>query len=609
MCWRESGHLFERFQLREDTDYFVDVALPISLGEAFERAKADSHWPFGARLAHVFKRDPARRWKEIVSGGRPTAVVTGQLRLRSHAGVINLGVEFGRPLIAEVACRKLKYFEEFKELLDSLAEKAAELLLSLDSPVSLSFDPSGDLAKNDAALHFLMRHIMADAKLPLAIEEMAASPHSKLLERIDFVRIDEVEEADAELIADGFDLSELARGGPLSRVFRGYTPTALPQHESFETFDTPENRYAKAFLEHCALIARQLEARMSVRGRRASEREAGAWAVTLDEALQHGMWRGVGQLGHIPANSQALLRKRGYKELLRFDLSLRMSLALAWRQGAELADGLIGDVRPVNQIYEYWCFFVLREVLLGMCFELKGGNFITLSNDGLRVELAKGRRSECRFEFVAPGGSKVKVSLFYNRRFMRSKYPRSDWAGSYTASFDPDFSIVASPVAPSAHQHWLHFDAKYRLERKQAEALFDGETHTPGEPADVEQLKAPTTGDYEAELARVHKQDDLYKMHTYRDGILSTRGAYVLFPGDNAGGRTAEPNPNLFVRHPTALGGGSTHRVPSVGAFDLAPGGAADQVAAISDLLRAALTMAASSTPYQEEQANFSPSP
>lgn len=84
---------------------------------------------------------------------------------------------------------------------------------------------------------------------------------------------------------------------------------------------------------------------MSVRGRRASEREAGAWAVTLDEALQHGMWRGVGQLGHIPANSQALLRKRGYKELLRFDLSLRMSLALAWRQGAELADGLIGDVR------------------------------------------------------------------------------------------------------------------------------------------------------------------------------------------------------------------------------------------------------------------------
>lgn len=276
---------------------------------------------------------------------------------------------------------------------------------------------------------------------------MVASPHSKLLERIDFVRIEEVEEADAELIADGFDTSELASGGPLARMFRGYTPTALPQRECFETLDTPENRYAKAFLEHCALIARQLEARMGARGRRASEREARAWAVTLDEALQHSMWRGVGQLGHIPANSQALLRKRGYKELFRFDLSLRMSLSLEWHQGAELADGLIGDVRPVNQIYEYWCFFVLREALLGMCNEAGGGNFITLSKDGLRVELAKGRRSECRFEFVAPNGNRVMVSLFYNRRFLRSKNPRTDWSGSYTASFDPDFSIVASLLA------------------------------------------------------------------------------------------------------------------------------------------------------------------
>jgi predicted component of viral defense system (DUF524 family) len=463
MCWREAGHLFERFQLREDTDYFVDISLPISLDEAMERAKAGPHWPFGDRLANVFKRDPSRRWKEVAANGRKTAVVTGQLRLRSQAGVIDLGVEFGRPLLAEVACRKLKYFEEFKELLDSLAEKVAELLLSLDSPVSLSFDPSGELSKNDAALHFLMRHIMASSKLPLAIDEIAAQPHSKLLERIEFVRIDEIEEVDAELISDGFDPSEIVAGGPLGRMFRGFTPTALPQRHSFETLDTPENRYAKAFLEHCAMLARQLEARMGARGKRASQREARAWAVALDEALQLGMWSGVGPLGHIPANSQALLRKRGYKELFRFDLSLRMSLSLAWRQGAELADGLIGDIRPVNQIYEYWCFFTLREALLGLCSEVGGGNFISFSRDGLRIELAKGRRSECRFEFISPSGSRVLASLFYNQRFTRSKHPRSDWSGSYTASFDPDFSIVISPAARPSAKHWLHFDAKYRL--------------------------------------------------------------------------------------------------------------------------------------------------
>lgn len=606
MCWREAGHLFERFQLREDTDYFVDISLPIPLDDAVERSKTGTYWPFDARLVNVFKRDPSRRWREGVVNGQKMAVVTGQLRLRSQVGVINLGVDAGRPLMAEVACRKFKYFDEFKDLLDSLAEKAAELLLSLDSPVSLSFDPSGDLAKNDAALHFLMRHIMSSSKLPLAIEEITSSPHSKLLERIDFVRIDEVEEADAELISDGFDPSELVAGGPLSRMFRGYTPTALPQRDSFETLDTPENRYAKAFLGHCSLLARQLEARMGARGRRASQREAAAWAVALDEALQHGMWSGIGPLGHIPANSQTLIRKRGYKELFRFDTSLRMSLSLAWRQGAELADGLIGDIRPVNQIYEYWCFFMLREALLGICSEVGGGNFILLSKDGLRIELAKGLRSECRFEFVTAGGNHVSASLFYNQRFTRSKHPKGDWSGSYTASFDPDFSIVISPAAHQSAKHWLHFDAKYRLERKQAEALFEGEVDMDAVVEPPSALEA-AVGDYEIELARVHKQDDLYKMHTYRDGILGTRGAYVLFPGDAIGGRTEEPSPNLFVRHPSALGGGSVHCVPSVGAFDLAPGGSPGQIEAIANLIRAALIMAGHDVPYTEEQANFSP--
>ena len=215
----------------------------------------------------------------------------------------------------------------------------------------------------------------------------------------------------------------------------------------------------------------------------------------------------------------------------------------------------MGDIRPVNQIYEYWCFFVLCEALLGLCDEVSGGNFISISKDGLRVELAKGRRSECRFEFVTASGQKVLVSLYYNKRFTRSKSVRSDWSGSYTASFDPDFSIVVAPASDRSAKHWLHFDAKYRLERKQVEGLFNSKDDSAEtEESTDDGAEVAQDGDYEGELMRVHKQDDLYKMHTYRDGILSTRGAYVLFPGDGVGGRVAEPTPNLFVRHPSAFG-------------------------------------------------------
>jgi hypothetical protein len=605
MCWRESGHLFERFQLREDTDYFVDIHLPIHLDEASKRAKAGPHWPFSLRLANVFKRDPARRWKEIENGGRPGVIVTGQLRLRSHAGVIDLGTEFGNPLIAEIACRKLKYFEEFKELLDSLAEKAAELLLSFDSPVSLSFDVSKDLAKNESALHFLMRHIMSKGNLPLASEEILANPHSSVIENLEFSRIEEIESADADLISDGFDASEMFRGGPLARLFRGFTPTALPQRESFETFDTPENRYAKAFLEHCTIIARRLESSMGKRKRKASEREARSWADTLEDCLSQGLWQSVSHLGQIPTNSQALIHRRGYKELFRLDLSLRMSLSLAWQEAGEIAEGLIGDIRPVDKIYEYWCYFVLRDALTSICTIAKGGNFISVSKDGLRIELTKGKRSECRFEFINGVGKRVNISLFYNKQFRRPRTPKTDWDGSYTSRFDPDFSLLVSQPSNSAVKHWLHFDAKYRLEREEAEGLFD-EPEGEDMPASEIGAEDPSISEYEAELVRIFKQDDLYKMHTYRDAILGTRGAYVLFPGDSVGGRLTGPSPNLFVRHPSAFGGSSAHRIPSVGVFDLAPNGAPAQVSAILDLMRTVFEIAATGVPYQEEQENFS---
>lgn len=592
MCWRDAGHLFEKFQLREDTDYYVDVLTPLSLGEARQRLAENPAWPLAPRLANAFAPDPPRRWKEVDGH----AVVTGQLRLRSQAGVLDLGPVFGGELRAEVACRKLRYFEEFKELLDSLADKAAELLLSYDSPVSLSFQQDDELARNEAALHFVLRHVMSASKLPASLEEILADPHGQMRERIDHAHISEILEADPELLADGLDHFDLGRGGPLARLFRGYTPSMLPQRESFESRDTPENRYAKAFLEHCSLLARRIEGGMLRRGRKASAREARAWSAALDDALQHSMWREVGPLTQIPTNSQTLLRKRGYKDLLRYDLSLRMSLELAWKQGAEIADGLVGDIRPVNQIYEYWCFFALREILLTLCAEVGGGNFVKVSPDGLRVQLGKGRQSECRFEFTSAAGDKALLSLFYNRRFVRPGAPRTAWEGSYTSSFDPDFSVRIAREGADAVAHWLHFDAKYRLQREQTEDLFRS--------VGVEEQDLPAA-DYSEELSRVHKQEDLYKMHTYRDGILGSRGAYVLFPGDGQGGDETPPRPNFFVRHPSAFGGGAAHKVPSIGAFALSPGGGPSQAQAIRNLLAAALASILAANPYEEEKAYF----
>lgn len=603
ICWRDAGALFERFQLREDSDYFIDITVPISLEEAAKRAKAHSAWPFEHRLVTVFRRDPPRRWKRLDSiNGRDFTVITGQLRLRSHAGILALGTEFGEMLFAEVACRKLRYFEEFKELLDCLADELAELLLTYDSPVSLSFGITEQLAENNVALHFLMRRVMAEQNLPLAADEILSAPHSRIYEVIETVSIEEIQDPEPELIIDDLDASCMASDGPLARFFGGYTPKDLPQRKLRESIDTPENRYAKGFLEYCRDIAYALELKMGTFHRKAAEREARLWGTRLDQILQHSVWKEVGQLIAFPTNSQVLQRKRGYKELFKLDVSLRASLALSWKEGAQVADGLSGDARPVNQIYEYWCFFTLRKILQDFCREVDGGNFITVSKDGLRVQLAKGKRSECRFEYTADNGTLVRISLFYNKRFRHPKKSSLNWSGSYTTAFDPDFSVHTSLLLHNTQSHWLHFDAKYRLERREVEYLFNA-----GEDDDDTDLMTEIAEGsvYENELARVYKQDDLYKMHTYRDGILSSRGAYILFPGDGVGGKTEQPGQNLFIRHPSAFAGKPAHKIPSVGAFDLTPKGSVVQMFAIKELLVSWFELLASNGSYAEENAYF----
>jgi hypothetical protein len=66
---------------------------------------------------------------------------------------------------------------------------------------------------------------------------------------------------------------------------------------------------------------------------------------------------------------------------------------------------------------------------------------------------------------------------------------------------------------------WLHFDAKYRLER-----LSEIVGAEPTESEDE-------TEDGQSGVIGEARADDLLKMHAYRDAIRRSAGAYVLYPG------------------------------------------------------------------------------
>lgn len=270
ICYRPDGPaLFKSFQLRENTDYFVDITIPVSKASAEAQMVDRPGWPFNERMASIFQVDPPRRWR-IDECGR--VIVSGFLRLRNHAGILDLRTLFGSGLRMEVVCQKIGYLEEFKALLDSVAEELTELLLQYDSPVSADFNISNVSNANEAGLLFQLRNIMSRENLPATVDEILGRFHSRLVARQGIVELEEVEEADIEALASELDVTSLYSGGPLQQFFRGFTPRSFPILEEFETTDTPENRYVKYFLEEVSLLSTRLRDRLEAAGKQASAR-------------------------------------------------------------------------------------------------------------------------------------------------------------------------------------------------------------------------------------------------------------------------------------------------------------------------------------------------
>jgi uncharacterized protein len=257
-----------------------------------------------------------------------------------------------------------------------------------------------------------------------------------------------------------------------------------------------------------------------------------------------------------------------------------------------LSEAMSGDVRPVSVLYEYWSFLVLRRVVSEVCEHRADnpGDLIALSASGFELRLRRGSKSRCNFNFTGSNGRELKVTLFYNRPFPRPKDSSHGWEGSYSSTFHPDFSLLVR-LPNERKSHWIHFDAKYRATSQSIRDAFDDHEETFSDAATADDQL------YAHEIRRTHTRDDLFKMHTYRDGILGSRGAFILYPGDDV------ESDALFnyLRHPVAFDG-HVDALPSVGAFPLTPRGSCMQLSGLRDFVRRTLEALASFSSYEEER-------
>ena len=95
---------------------------------------------------------------------------------------------------------------------------------------------------------------------------------------------------------------------------------------------------------------------------------------------------------------------------------------------------------------------------------------------------------------------KIIIYLYYNKTFNK----KNSIFKSYSVEYRPDYSLIVNiPIMNeygySNHKKYvIHFDAKYKLD-------INSETF---------------------------KNEDIVKMHAYKDAIVGTIGAYVIYPGE-----------------------------------------------------------------------------
>jgi predicted component of viral defense system (DUF524 family) len=444
----------------------------------------------------------------------------------------------------DVAPTKLEFASEYQQMLGQIADVATEALLQWFAPAALTLaQDAAQLSRLDYQQFAFLSARLASRDVQDALALIIASPHRAW-------------EIETELQTAGRPLpntSALSRAiaRPGSRVpTHGRlrvpsVPRMVERRRTDATIDSVPNRFVKYALERWRTIAQNLIDRLggadsSIGPVRRGTRVAREVRDDIDHVLAAPFFAQVGPLGVFPTANQVLNKQRGYREIFRTfalgEMGARLSLHL------DVDDAFAASQRNVATLYEYWAFMQLVEAVGVVCGERRTVEALTASSDGLSLAFKQGAQSGVRWD-ASVAGRRLDVEVFFNRHFRSARDNAT--ATSWSRAMRPDCSIRIRPKTglpddfPGSPEVWLHFDAKYRVER--APEQFDASAGA------IDEVGLAAENEAIERLGR-SKREDLLKMHAYRDAIRGSAGAYVIFPGDRSGvpfREFAEPLPGL----------------------------------------------------------------
>ncbi len=449
----------------------------------------------------------------------------GHLRPGNRVGLLPLQLQSGNRTIGraalEVRSRKFDYVSHFRWMLRDIATQSIAALLQRFAPTHVRLE--SDTSRDPVSAYQTFRLIRAVIEDPLvvgAVHTVINRPHTEWL--------NETEQLPASrgLSNPGAAKVLFAAGPRVSWPTSPYPgletlPARLPRSLAVETVDTVPNRFVKHVLERWSMISQDLRTQVeSLKDGPLRQRALGeidSVLAQLGHHLEAPLFKEITRLKDMPTSNQVLLKRSGYREVLVAYAMVEAGVILR----STAIPGLSAGQKDIPKLYEYWVFLQIVDALRSVCEEL----------DELPAvdEEFRGGQRNCLTGRTTRYGRSIELTLCYNRGF-------GPPAESWTSAMRPDVSlrIALDNGLSDVEDLWVHFDAKYRLD-KLSEVFVD--------EAD--------------ESSDAVLREDILKMHTYKDSIRRSGGAYVVFPGSGEGVG------GLRKEHDELL--------PGVGAFRLVP--------------------------------------
>ena len=435
-----------------------------------------------------------------------------EISFRNSVGMTRIG-----PLMVRIKSVKIPE-HLYHSMLDYITDKYANLVFSFNVPLGQSYSKS-NLGNDIAYIEYLfLKRYLLDSSPDLdgITALILANPHMRLqsehnissIEKVSFVKPGDMlmtltKNDGYVILRSGHPLLATGLGKALSyKTGKRLYLSQMFEERRYHSVDTGENRFIKHFLKHIQrrinVLAGTLKGFSGGFLNPDIEKNIEIISRKTDMFLNDPFWQNVGNMSFIPANSQVLQRREGYRQL--FSLYSLLHLSTRCDFNTEDFRNLL-ETKDTPTLFEYWSFFLIKDILDGM----------------LKIVSSKTIVSEDQKEQKVYQGINIKyegeVNLWFNKYCSGSSgnqpgeyfSPHENIGESYSHNLIPDIII-------SKGKNLLILDAKYK--GKGRSGVFYGEN----EQGDISSWK----------------DEDIDKMHTYCEAIRNVVGAFILYPGEKA---------------------------------------------------------------------------